>query len=189
MPLTHAILGFLDYQPMTGYDLKKIFDQSVAHFWSATQSHIYKALEALDKEGLVESQIILQEGKPNRKQYQITGAGRAELHRWVTTPLPLETTREAWLIQLFFSHFSSNEEIVALLKARAENLRARLNALRSDASSSGDGSDGQAGVERMRQLWQLTRDYGIAYYQAELAWIEKTIESAHKLPRLEMPKQ
>ena len=24
MPLAHAILGFLEYQPMTGYDLKNI---------------------------------------------------------------------------------------------------------------------------------------------------------------------
>ena len=53
MPLSHAILGFLDYQPMSGYDLKKYFDQSVAHFWSATQSHIYKALENLENEGMV----------------------------------------------------------------------------------------------------------------------------------------
>ena len=58
MPLSHAILGFLDYQPMSGYDLKKYFDQSVAHFWSATQSHIYKALENLENDGMVESELI-----------------------------------------------------------------------------------------------------------------------------------
>ncbi len=49
MPLEHAILAFIEFQPMTGYDLKKNFDVSVAHFWSATQSHIYKSLEALEK--------------------------------------------------------------------------------------------------------------------------------------------
>ena len=35
MSLKHAILGFLSLQPMTGYDLKKAFDQSVRHFWPA----------------------------------------------------------------------------------------------------------------------------------------------------------
>ncbi len=63
MPLSHAILGFLEYGPMSGYDLKKNFDQSVAHFWSATQSHIYKALEDLESQGLVKSQVIQQEGE------------------------------------------------------------------------------------------------------------------------------
>ena len=54
--------------------------------WSATQSHIYKALEKLEADGLVESQVIPQEGKPNRKQYKITDTGRTELRRWVSTP-------------------------------------------------------------------------------------------------------
>src|SRR5215207_4031755 len=103
---------------MSGYDLKKFFDQSVAHFWSATQSHIYKALENLEKEGMVESELIQQEGKPNRKQYQITGAGRDELRRWVSTPLPIEAKREAWLIQVFFAHNLDNDEITTLFKSR-----------------------------------------------------------------------
>ena len=44
MPLEHAILAFIKFQPVSCYDLKKYFDVSVAHFWSATQSHIYKSL-------------------------------------------------------------------------------------------------------------------------------------------------
>ena len=127
MPLAHAILGFLEYQPMTGYDLKKYFDQSIAHFWSATQSHIYKALENLEKDGFVEVKIIPQENKPNRKEYHITHAGRAELHRWITTPLPLAMVREAWLIQIFFSHASTNEEIITLLKTREKDIQNKLD--------------------------------------------------------------
>jgi PadR family transcriptional regulator AphA len=33
MSLEYAILGFLNYHPYTGYDLKKVFDKSVRHFW------------------------------------------------------------------------------------------------------------------------------------------------------------
>jgi len=40
MSLQHAILGFLNYKSLTGYDLKKIFDTSVRHFWAADQSQI-----------------------------------------------------------------------------------------------------------------------------------------------------
>lgn len=187
MPLAHAILGFLEYQAMSGYDLKKYFDQSVAHFWSATQSHIYKALETLEKDGLAEARVIPQEGKPNRKEYHITDAGRTELHRWAITPLPLGTTREAWLIQIFFSHASTNEEIVALLQARAKEIRARLKAFHTEIRSSVDENAAQVGIERIRQLWQMTADYGAAYYEAELAWIETAIEHARKLPPLELP--
>lgn len=175
MPLQHAILGFLEYRPMTGYDLKKNFDQSIVHFWSATQSHIYKALQKLNKEGFVTATLIPQEGRPNRKQYQITVTGQAELRRWLTSPLPLGQVREDWLIQIFFSYTSTNDEIASLLKARMEEMRERVTVYRTI---------GQAAVERnapaqaddaSRQLWQITLDYGVDYYTFQLAWLEKTL--------------
>ncbi|HEY9152790.1 MAG TPA: PadR family transcriptional regulator [Anaerolineales bacterium] len=189
MPLAHAILGFLEYQPMTGYDLKKYFDQSIAHFWSATQSHIYKALEDLEEDGFIGVKVIQQEDKPNRKEYHITPAGRTELHRWVTSPLPLGTVREAWLIQIFFSHASSNEEIVSLLKSREKDIQAKVDALRTEVQASMEENAARVGVERLRLLWQLTADYGIAYYKAELKWTETAIKRVRKLPPMEMPKQ
>ena len=131
MPLAHAILASLDLQPMTGYDLKKFFDQSVGHFWSTTQSHIYKALNDLESQGWVQKHVIPQEDKPNRKEYSITEAGRAELRRWLTTPLPPTPVREAWLIQIFFSHNSSNAEIIALLEARLRDIRQVLEVFHS----------------------------------------------------------
>jgi PadR family transcriptional regulator AphA len=189
MPLEHAILAFLTYHPMTGYDLKKFFDQSVAHFWSATQSHIYKSLEELENKGWAEAKIIPQEGKPNRKEYQITEEGRSELHRWLTTPLPLEPVREAALIQIFFSHSSSNEEIAHLFEARMQEIREQLQILRTVAQAAIDENARQVGVERARLLWQMTLDYGIDYYEFELAWHEKALKEVRNLPPLTHPQQ
>lgn len=188
MPLSHAILGFLEYRPMSGYDLKKYFDQSITHFWSATQSHIYKALENLEKEGFVESQFIPQEGKPNRKQYQITDEGRSELRRWVSTPLPLEITREAWLIQVFFAHGITNEEIANLFEKRIETIQACLADYKT-AQAHIDENYKQVGIKRLRELWQLTLDYGMDYYENEIAWLKKTLPRVRKLPAMEMPKE
>jgi DNA-binding PadR family transcriptional regulator len=186
MPLSHAILGFLEYKPMSGYDLKKYFDQSITHFWTATQSHIYKALESLEKGGLVESKIIPQEGKPNRKQYQITAAGSAELQRWVSTPLPLDVTREAWLIQVFFAHGMTNEAIARMFEKRIEAIREHLAQFKT-AQTNIDENYKEIGISRLRDLWQLTLDYGTDYYENEIAWLEKTLPRIHKLPVLEIP--
>jgi PadR family transcriptional regulator AphA len=188
MPLSHAILGFLDYQPMSGYDLKKFFDQSVAHFWSATQSHIYKALENLEDEGMVESRVIPQEGKPNRKQYEITDAGRAELRRWVSTPLPVEAKREAWLIQVFFAHNITNAEITSLFENRIERLRKSLSECQL-AQKSIDENSKKVDSKRLQSLWQLTLDYGINYFENEINWLEKTLPVVQKLPPLISPKK
>lgn len=189
MPLSHAILGFLEYRPMTGYALKQYFDQSVAHFWSATQSHIYQALQNLNKNGFVVSQLIPQEGRPNRKQYQITEAGRAELRRWLTSPLPLVQVREGWLIQVFFSHTSMNEEIAALLESRMQAIRERLAVYRTVAQAAIEQNAERVVAERARQLWQITLDYGIDYYEFELAWHEKALARVHELPSLALPNQ
>ncbi len=189
MPLEHAILGFLAYQPMSGYDLKKLIDQSIGHFWSATQSHIYKALDRLEAEGLVSARTIPQEGKPNRKEYHLEAAGRAELHRWLTTPLPLDAVREGWLIQVFFSHASSNEEIAALLLERKRAIQAVLDGLRGGTQAVIAQNAAQVGVERATQLWQITLDYGLAYYEAELAWLDRTLERVRSLPPLAPPRR
>ena len=188
MPLAHAILGFLEYQPMSGYDLKKFFDQSITHFWSATQSHIYKALEKLEEDGMVESKIIPQEGRPNRKQYEITGAGKAELRQWVSTPLPIEGAREAWLIQVFFAHNLGNEEITNLFEKRIEALRAYLSQCQLAQKGINENYK-RVGIKRVRDLWQLTLDYGIDYYRNEIEWLEKTLPRVRRLPVMEMSKK
>jgi len=54
MSLEYAILGFLNYHPYNGYDLKKIFDTSSAIFWPADQSQIYRHPGAPDRAGFAE---------------------------------------------------------------------------------------------------------------------------------------
>jgi PadR family transcriptional regulator AphA len=189
MSLEYAILAFLEYNPMTGYDLKKLVDDSVSHFWSATQSHIYKALDGLEKQEWVEVRLVNQTGRPNRKEYHLTEKGRSELHRWLTTPLPIGRVREDWLIQVFFSLFSTNEQVVALFEARMEEIRQRIHVYRTVGQTSLDFYAAQVGIERGRQLWQMTLDYGVAYYQAQLDWLEKTLPKVSELPPLTAPEQ
>lgn len=183
MPLEHAILALLDFGPQTGYDLKKIFDRSVAHFWSTTQSHIYKALEKLEEGGFAESKFVPQEGKPGRKEYRITGAGQAELRQWLSTPLPLTPVREAWMIQLFFSHTLSNEQIAGMVKTRQTAVSEALQGLEQGQEMiERQKKEGPPDMERMTALWQLTLDYGAEHYKSESAWLEKVLEAVANLP-------
>ena len=66
MSLEFALLGFLSYHSNTGYDLKKIFDTSIRHFWPADQSQIYRILARLTSQGLAEMEKIPQEDRPDR---------------------------------------------------------------------------------------------------------------------------
>lgn len=51
--LRYAILGLLNRKSMTGYDLSKEFQTSLAEFWHAKHSQIYPELKSLAEDGLI----------------------------------------------------------------------------------------------------------------------------------------
>jgi DNA-binding PadR family transcriptional regulator len=79
MSLRHAILGILSIQPMSGYDLKKVVNGSVGHFWTADQSQIYRTLATLVTDGLATRRTVPQDDRPNRHVHSITDAGTEQL--------------------------------------------------------------------------------------------------------------
>ncbi len=47
--LKYAILGLLNRNPMTGYDIVKEFNFQLAEFWNAKHSQIYPELKKIGK--------------------------------------------------------------------------------------------------------------------------------------------
>src|SRR5690606_34091680 len=126
MSLKHAILGFLSFSPFSGYDLKKAFDNSVQHFWPANQSQIYRTLAELDEQGFVKKEIVERDDRLDMKIYSITKTGRAELHQWLTAPLPERDEREPFLIQVYFSGLLTDEEVLNLFNQKLKETEERL---------------------------------------------------------------
>src|SRR2546430_12571660 len=77
----YAILGVLSRRPMSGYDVKKLIERSIAHFWSESYGQIYPILNRLAAEGLAERRRGRPRGKPDRPVHLPTSQGRAELLR------------------------------------------------------------------------------------------------------------
>lgn len=53
MSIKLAILGILSWKSSTGYELKKIFEDSSFMYWSGNNNQIYKALLNIKPEVLV----------------------------------------------------------------------------------------------------------------------------------------
>jgi PadR family transcriptional regulator AphA len=77
------LLGFLNYQPMTGYDLKQTIDETSAHFWHAYHSQIYTTLRKMEEDGLVTSQFVQEDNAPDRRIYTITASGKKAVKAWL----------------------------------------------------------------------------------------------------------
>ena len=175
MSLEHAILGFLNYRPYSGYDLKKIFDTSVRHFWPADQSQIYRTLSRMNKKGWVNIQIIRQESRPDRKLYHITDEGQKALQQWLATPLPPQDNRSADMIQVFFAGQLSDEDVLTLFERAAENIRDGL-AQYEQIPRQIEAYSEYTTSEREFFFWMLTLDVGIHTMQSNLEFIENLIQ-------------
>jgi DNA-binding PadR family transcriptional regulator len=175
MSLEHAILGFLNYRPFTGYDLKKIFDTSVSHFWPADQSQIYRTLNRLADKGLAEMEVIPQEDRPNRKEYRITSAGQEELRNWLVTPLPFGDHRNAPMIQVFFAGQLSNTDIVDMYQRVADFMRLGLQQYEQIPQEMEAYSEY---VQSPREFffWMQTLEIGKMTARTNIEWIENVIE-------------
>ncbi|MFN8413472.1 MAG: PadR family transcriptional regulator [Anaerolineales bacterium] len=175
MSLKHAILGFLSFRDLSGYDLKKGFDRSVRHFWPANQSQIYRTLTQLDEEGFVQKEVVEREERLDMKIYSITDAGRAELHQWLSTPLPELDNREPFLIQVFFGGQLSNEEIIDLMKAKLKSIEERLAVYKIIYQSNQTSSQN---IENKRAVFLslLTLEVGYQSDQTSAVWLRSAIQ-------------
>jgi len=179
MSLPHAILGFLQEQPLTGYDLKtQCFDVSVANFWPADQAQIYRTLDRLEEQGWATSELEIQRERPNRKVYRITEAGRAELLRWLAAPQPLPVHREPFLVQLYFAAELPDETILSLLEGQVAAHEAQLRAYDEVPLPPLD----DAGTDRALALARLTLEVGLRSERMYLDWLRDAIEHARRLP-------
>jgi PadR family transcriptional regulator AphA len=122
MDVKTVCLGMLTDGEASGYDLKKEFESSFGHFFAAGYGSIYPALNGLARDGLVECRHIPQEGRPDRKVYKITDAGREHLLAALENPCPSHKVRSEFLATMCFSHLMSREQIETVLDNRVKEM-------------------------------------------------------------------
>lgn len=176
--LKYALLGFLNYQALTGYDLKRIMSMSTSNFWHADLSQIYKTLKALEADGAIQSAVQAQDDRPDRRVYAITEAGRADLRAWLAAPLTEMTSlKETLLLKMFFSAQLDRETVLAQLRFQRELHR---QALRVYAGQTTDDIANNAAflgaTPRDAQFWDMTRRAGVLYEEMYIRWLDETIQ-------------
>ena len=88
------VLGMLDAQPMSGYDIQQALQMTDAERWGGVLiGSIYHALKKMEQEGVVEVASMEQTGHRQKAIYAITPAGRQYLqtllYEALKTPPPL----------------------------------------------------------------------------------------------------
>jgi len=178
MSLKYTLLGFLSYGPMTGYELKKHIDNSTQFFWHARLSQIYPTLKRLDEDGWTESDILPQEGKPDKKFYAITEKGRAALQAWLDEfPSEITPNKQPELLRIFFAGELEKEIILTHLRHQLSLRRAQLQKYQVETAAYIENTIEETGLEREGVMWELTRQFGEEHEKMYIAWLEQAIQT------------
>jgi PadR family transcriptional regulator, regulatory protein AphA len=171
MSIEFAILGILSWKPSTGYELKKIFEDSSFMYWSGNNNQIYKALIKLEHEDLVISKVVHQDGAPSKKIYTITADGLKELKEWTLSTPEAPEIKKSFLLQLAWSDVLSNEELKELLSSYENELQLQL-IMQYEKKRRSLYTPNRTPREAL--IWDMIHENIISTYQNELDWLRKT---------------
>jgi DNA-binding PadR family transcriptional regulator len=176
--LKFVLLGSLNYQPMSGYDLKQFTDRSTSNFWHAELSQIYVTLKALEKEGLISSAAVAREGRPDRRVYTITESGQQALGEWLKQPFTeIDQYKDTLLLKLFFSASLEKEAILSQLHLQRSLHQKLIDGFQSETAGMIAQTAQQAPhLRKDALLWEATRRFGEMTEETYLRWLDETIQ-------------
>src|SRR6516162_1471153 len=146
--LGFALLGLLHQQPMSGYDLRKVFTTTAMAGFSDSPGAIYPALNRLAKNGLVRGAVEKTGSLRTRRVFANTPAGTAALKAWLELPVTRQDVeRGADLLLLRFAFMDQTlgpvqstrflKEFVAAIESYIAELRQFHNLYGNSMPTSG----------------------------------------------------
>ena len=161
MSLPHLLLGLLNEEPRTGYDLSRALREEVAPAWSAGFSQIYPALGRLRRRGWVHLRVLGPRRGPRRLLYRVTASGRRELLRWLEEPPDPPGGNDEGLARVAFLDLLPFPERRRALNAYEAALAADVARLRQLPSPRGHlGFARRAAIEQREALRRFLRSGG-----------------------------
>ncbi|MFB9769072.1 PadR family transcriptional regulator [Lactiplantibacillus modestisalitolerans] len=141
--LQFIILGLLNQQPLTGYDLTKAFENEIGEFWQAQHSQIYPQLKRLETQGYIAHEVTVSGAKLEKKLYHITTEGSAILRDWISTGTPdLTATKDEFILKLYFIRSNHDPRLPEMLQEQLQlhttkyhHLQQRLKTVFTDPAS------------------------------------------------------
>ena len=126
MDVRTLCLATLTHGAMSGYQIKKHFEDTFSHFFGAGYGSIYPALSDLAAEGLVRGEDVAQDGKPDKRVFHITPEGDARLRGSLAEEAPRHKVRSEFLVLIYFAHLLDGARLAAVLDEREHDIECQL---------------------------------------------------------------
>jgi len=183
--LKYAILSLLSHDPLTGYELMKLFDGSVGYFWHATHPQIYKELARLERAGKIAHRSVEQRGRPTKKIYSLSESGRGELAEWLRAPASAQRVKDEMMLKTFCCGLLEGTEALDLIRRHRELHEMKLQRYQELERFLQSGLT-VASRDRIGPYLTLLR--GIRYERDYISWCDEATDLLKRLDQ-SMPPQ
>lgn len=177
MSLKHALLTMLEIEERSGYELMKLFDQSIGFFWPSSFQQVYRDLETLEEKSFISAEKVEQTGKPDKKIYSITTAGVEELRHWQGRPSKPMKIKDPLLIKVIGGHRMDKDQLLSDISRQQQHHQSKLDNY-LDLLSVFDAMDADE-YEKNRMPYQ-TLKLGIKFESAWLEWANELTDEVEK---------
>lgn len=175
MALRHAVLAALLGEELSGYQLAKAFDVGVANFWHALPQQLYAELARLEKDGLITGREVVQDTRPNKRLFQVTDAGSAELEQFTATAAKPSSIRDDLLVKVQAADHVDTGNLIAQLAERATFAQGKIELFeRLLHTMRGDSTEEHFLRHGERIGPYLTCLRGLAFEQGNRDWCERS---------------
>ena len=117
---SYAILGLLEIQPWSTYELAQLMRRSLHFVWPRAESNLYAEPKRLMEAGLASAEVVWN-GDRKRTVYSITAAGTAALRDWLAEePAPQRLESESAL-RLMYGNSGTKENLLAAIERIAKD--------------------------------------------------------------------
>lgn len=171
-----ALLGLLAWAgPLSGYYVKQVYEASASFFWNVSYGQIYPTMKQLEAEGLVTSSVERDEGRPERRMYEITENGREALHEWLGEPTaPLQLRVEA-LLKILHGFRESPDVAIGHVMRMKEQARA-ADEKRLATIERVQPSWAASGLDDAVPYWMLAARFDELINQAVAQWCDEALD-------------
>ena len=115
---------------MSGYDIKKVVDIGLSHFWNENYGQIYPTLDQLVKDGLATKRAERKSGKRQRFVYTITRKGKKAFRDWMSEPTDAPVVRNELQLKFFLSSSLPTNTSIRLIEKHRSQQQAVLDEYR-----------------------------------------------------------
>jgi DNA-binding PadR family transcriptional regulator len=161
------LLALLTRGPAHGYELKQDLETLLgAAYPQPNVGQIYVTLGRLEKAGLIAGEDVEQAGRPNKRTYRLTDAGREAVLAWFDETTDEPRVRDEFFMKIALAPESGLADPITLINRQR---RQYLNTMR-------DLSKLAAAEDRDNKVSHLLIEGAMLHLQADLDWLERCQE-------------